>query len=393
MRDILMIVHTAGSLKCSDNDRFTYLARKLAEIGNSHIEIVTSDFEHHKKKYRENIDRFPFKITFLHEKKYKKNVSIQRICGHISFSKELKKYLCTRKKPDVIYLAVPPLISAKVVAKYANKNNIKLVIDVQDLWPESFKMILGDSAIVKTLLYPLQRIADEIYNRANVVFSVSDTFFNYIMGKRIHECRGGGVYLGVDAERVKVGSTLYQKKMSEFWLAYVGNLGSSYDFDSVFEALDKLQSKNIKNITFVIIGDGDRRNELKIKAKERNIGIIITGYLPYEEMFNILSNADIAINPIIKTSVSSVVNKVGDYAAAGIPVINTQNSPEYRNLLTEYNAGINSIPEDAESIANAIETLYLDEKKRKNMGINNKKLFEAKFNRRNSYKLIIDELV
>ena len=395
MKDILMIVHTAGSLKRTDNDRFTYLANKLEKMDNVNIEMVTSDFEHHKKKYRkkENIDKFPFQITFLHERKYEKNVSVQRIMGHVSFAKQLKQYLSVRKKPDVIYLAVPPLTSAKVVAKYANKNHIKLVIDVQDLWPESFEMVLGNNLISKILLSPLQKIADDIYNRADVIFSVSNTFFKYIMERRMRKCRGAGIYLGVDAERVKASVTKYQKKPDEFWLAYVGNLGSSYDFDNVFKALKILKTKNLVNITFVIIGDGDRKKELEMKAKSIGISTIITGYLPYEEMFSILSDADIAINPIIKTSVSSVVNKVGDYAAAGVPVINTQNSPEYRELLKHYNAGVNTVPEDANSIASAIEVLYRDKEKRKNMGANNKRLFEEKFNRQNSYQKIIKELI
>ena len=105
MLDILMVVHTMGTMDPSDNDRFSYIANMLISRG-AKVEMVTSDFEHHKKRYRncsEIKGKYSFDITFLHEKKYKKNVSLARILGHISFGEKLKKYLSKRKKPDVIY--------------------------------------------------------------------------------------------------------------------------------------------------------------------------------------------------------------------------------------------------------------------------------------------------
>lgn len=107
MKDVLMIIHTMGSLDPSDNDRFTYLAKKIIETGEASVEIVTSDFEHHKKKYRDEdvANCYPFKFIFLHESAYMKNVSVRRIKGHNCFANNLKKYLDVRNKPDVIYCA------------------------------------------------------------------------------------------------------------------------------------------------------------------------------------------------------------------------------------------------------------------------------------------------
>lgn len=169
--DILMIVHTMGTLDPSDNDRFTYLAKMLVSKGHN-VEIVTSDFEHHKKAYRDTeaiVRKYPFKITFLHEDAYQKNVSVQRIAGHISFAKRLKKYLKKRNKPDAIYCAIPPTVSADCAAHYAEKNQIRFIIDVQDLWPESFIMALGDNIVSRCLLKPMAVFANGAYKRANAI--------------------------------------------------------------------------------------------------------------------------------------------------------------------------------------------------------------------------------
>lgn len=392
--DILMIVHTMGTLDPSDNDRFTYLAQLLMSEGHD-IEIVTSDFEHHKKSYRDTkaiSQKYPFKITFLHEDAYKKNISIQRIVGHISFAKRLKKYLEKRKRPDVIYCAIPPTVSADYAARYAEKNKVRFVVDVQDLWPESFVMALGDNVISRCVLGLIAVFADGTYERANAIVAVSNTFLRRAERKNQIADKKCSVYLGVDRERVICSTkerVVLEKARGEFWICYVGNIARSYDFENVFKALQIVKNKGITNIRFIVVGDGDLRQNVEKMANDYGQKVLITGYLPYQQMFSYLKQADIAINPIAKNSVSSVINKVGDYAAAAVPVVNTQDSEEYRNLLELYSAGLNTIPEDAQDIAEKILYLYKNPEKAKQMGMNNGRLFQDKFDRHKTYEEIV----
>ena len=48
-----------------------------------------------------------------------------------------------------------------------------------------------------------------------------------------------------------------------------------------------------------------------------------------------------AVNPISRGAAQSIINKHKDYAAAGLTLLNTQECLEYRELLLEYNAGLN----------------------------------------------------
>lgn len=397
-RDVLMIVHTMGTLEPSDNDRFTYLAKRILEkYPDSTVEIVTSDFEHHKKRYRDKriAASHPFTLTFLHEDSYKKNVSLSRIKGHTSFARRLKEYLKLRKKPDVIYCAVPPLVSANVAADYANKSNIKFIIDVQDLWPESFSMVLGNNLLSRLLLAPLMREADAVYSKADVIFAVSQTFAKRAQQSNHKGSEAYSIFLGTDSkdvdDAIRDGSIV--KPEDEFWLGYVGNIGVSYDFENVIEALFRVKQTGRSNIFFHIIGDGNRREAVEKMAEEKYPNTFIHGYVPYNEMFALLKQCDIVINPIIKKSVSSVINKVGDYAAAGIATINTQDSEEYRELLAKYNAGINTIPEDPESISKAIIQYYDNKGLRLECGGNNRRMYEDLFDRRKTYDILIDEIV
>ena len=129
-------------------------------------------------------------------------------------------------------------------------------------------------------------------------------------------------------------------------------------------------------------------DEYKEYAKKANINVDFTGPLPYEEMVGKLCSCDIAVNPIRKGSAGSIINKVGDYAAAGLPVVNTQESKEYRKLVEDYQIGFNVENGNAVELAEKLELLYKDESLRKRLGNNNRKLAEEKFDRARTYKEI-----
>jgi len=71
-------------------------------------------------------------------------------------------------------------------------------------------------------------------------------------------------------------------------------------------------------------------------------------------------------------------------------VLNTQESPEYRKLVNEYNIGFNCNNNDPNNLADKLLLLYKDEELRKKMGHNNRKLAETKFDRQQTYSTIIE---
>ena len=92
---------------------------------------------------------------------------------------------------------------------------------------------------------------------------------------------------------------------------------------------------------------------------------------------------------INKGSAGSIINKVGDYAMAGLPVVNTQECPEYKELLSKYEAGVNAMNGNALDISEKIKFLILNKKVRENMGKNNRRLAIEKFDREKTYNQIV----
>lgn len=396
---ILIVAHFTQIPSENGNNRFNYLARLLGENPNNQVELITSGFSHKLKKRRElkeeEKNKLNYKLTMLDEPGYKKNVSLKRFYSHYKMSINLKKYLNELDyKPDVIYCAVPSLDVAKVTAKYAKKNNIKFIIDVQDLWPEAFKMVFNIPIISDMIFFPMKRQADYIYKQADDIIAVSDTYLNRVTTVNKKYKNKLSIYLGTDLQYFDQcrDKNLAEDEDGKIKIAYIGTLGNSYDIKIIIDALEIL-GKKYNNLKFLVMGDGPLKEEFIEYAKNKESDIEFAGRLDYPKMVGRLCGCDIAVNPIKHGSAGSIINKVADYAAAGLPVINTQENDEYRNVIQQYNIGFNCENNNVKDIAQKIEKLINDKKLRVEMGKNNRILAEEKFDRKKTYKEIYELVV
>lgn len=387
--DIVIISEFTSTFSATDNDRFLYLANKLSI--DHKVEILTSDFCHEKKQHRNQPEtEWPFDITFLHEGGYSRNVCLKRFYSHFRWGINVIKYLKNRKKPAVVYCAVPSLSGPNRVAKYCEKNGIRFIIDVQDLWPEAYKMVLHIPVVSDILFAPFTWLANGIYKRADEIVAVSETYANRALEKNTKSNSAHAVFLGTDLNTFDLNvceGKKIEKPADEIWLGYCGTLGSSYDLITVFKAMELLKEKTPK---FIVMGDGPRLEEFKEYAQQRNLPVCFVGRLPYNEMCALLSECDIVVNPITGGASGSIINKHADYAASGKPVINTQESVEYRKLVSDYQMGINCDNGNAKQIAEAIVYLLEHPKVSHLMSISARKCAEEKFDRQYTYKEIVN---
>lgn len=394
--NILIIAQFTGNLDRTFNSRFTYLCDMMSNNKNIHIEFLTSDFSHDKKTLKNSkTELYDYPIVQIHESGYPTNVCIKRFVSHHEFGKNVRRYLNGKHdKPDVVYCAVPSLSCANAAADYCRRNNIRFILDVQDLWPEAFKMVFPVPVISDLIFAPLTISANRAYSAADSVVAVSQTYCDRVMSVN-KKCKAPlVVYLGTDMKEFDSYADLdvlpYVSDKDTFVIAYAGTLGRSYNISSVIEAVAMVKKEKNINARLLVMGNGPLKDEFEKKAKEAQIDCLFTGYLPYPEMAANLMACDIAVNPITKGSAGSIINKVGDYAMAGLPVINTQESSEYRKLLEKYNAGINCGCDNTKEIADAICTLYSDDNMRKEMGRNSRKMGEQLFDRAEAYRKIVD---
>jgi glycosyltransferase involved in cell wall biosynthesis len=258
------------------------------------------------------------------------------------------------------------------------------------LWPEAFKMVFKIPVIKDILFAPMNKKANFIYSSADYIVGVSETNCN--RAKAVNETAElKSVFLGTNLDIFddNVKRNVTSRNDKKLTIGYCGTLGHSYDLRCVFDALELVKNKNYNDIEFLVMGSGPLEQDFKQYCSDKKIDVQFLGRLPYEKMCGIISSCDICINPISKGSAASIINKHADYAASGHPVINTQESVEYRKLIEKYNCGINCECSNAQSVADAIMYLADNESVRKQMGDNARVMAEELFDRKNSYPEIL----
>lgn len=393
--DILIVAPFADLPEETGNCRYFYLANQIYKQQKANVELVVSSFAHLKKEQRGAIHKetYPYPVTMIEELGYKKNVSLKRFYSHHIMGKNLKTYLDKRKKPDVILCAIPSLDAGKAVAAYCKEHHIRFVIDVQDLWPEAFEMVLHIPVVSHLLFTPWRKSADYIYRCADEIVAVSQTYADRAQRVNTNVTTNHSVFLGTnlpDFDQMVKTSSL-KKPEDVFLIAYVGTLGHSYDIGDVIRAVANINEK-FDNVWFVVMGDGPLMDTFQSIAKQLNAHVHFTGRLAYPEMVRVLSMCDVAVNPIAHNAAQSIINKVGDYAAAGLPVVSTQECKEYYDLIETRHIGFNCNNGDVASLKDAIMNLYEHDDIRKQMGKNNRLLAEERFDRATSYQAIINLL-
>lgn len=373
--------------------RFRYLCEFLVKKGYE-VDLITTTFQHWEKKQRdlESVDQksYPFGIKFIYEPGYRKNIDLRRVRSHKIAAENLRKLLEKEGDYDLIYAEIPPNDVALAAAEYAHRNKIPFVADVNDLWPEAMRMVFDIPIVSNLLFYPLKRDAEKVYSLTSGVIGTSDEYRDRPFLNQKRDVLKETVYVGneisVFDREAEQHADEVQKEEGTFWVTYAGTIGTSYDIRTMVLAAEELMKQGKTKIRFQILGDGPTRELLENLAKERKIqNVKFTGYVPYEQMAAYLVKSDVLINSFVRKAPQSIVTKIGDYLAAGKPMINTCMSPEFRKKVEQDGFGINIEPEDVRELVNAVEWMYENEAERNDMGNRARKIAEEQFDRPVSY--------
>lgn len=378
--------------------RFRYIGDFLSDAGYQ-VDLITTTFQHWEKAQR-NLDEikkedYKFNLKFIYEPGYKKNIDLRRIRSHRIAAKKLRQLLEKEGDYDLIYCEIPPNDVALAAAEYAQKKGIPFVPDVNDLWPEAMHMVLDIPVISDILFYPLLRDAEKVYSLVSGIIGTSDEYRDRPLKNQKLGVPKKTVYVGNEIAEFDAGVEEYSPQISkgedEFWVSYAGTIGTSYDIRTMVLAGKALLNRGRNQIKIKILGGGPLKEELETLAKEQNCSNVeFVGYAPYPKMAAYLAKSDILVNSFVKKAPQSIVTKIGDYLAAGKPMINTCMSPEFRNKVEHDGFGINIMPEDVNVLAESIEKLYEDKAGRTEMGKKARAIAEEQFDRPQSYKKIIE---
>lgn len=241
-----------------------------------------------------------------------------------------------------------------------------------------------------------------IFDAASLIISTSNYITNRVKTINDYTNKCVTVYSGIELQQFKVNfmPTIHRSdlhlKDDDFVMLFSGRVTQEKGIMELIEAMNHLEDK--PTIKLLVIGSsfyGNANNEnefarlLKQKAEPLKDRIIFTGYIPYSDMPNYLSMADIAVIPSVWDD--PFPTTVLEAQAMGLPIISTLRGgiPEE---VTEENSIL--LPTDehfVENLVNAIIDLYEHPEKRENMAkasLERSKLFDKETYAKNFFKAL-----
>ncbi len=296
--------------------------RKLLESKGYDVRVVLSDFDHTTKKRVIPTDS---SCEYIHTPAYRKNLSLGRITSHVYFALSVRKLLASTE-PDLIYLLVPPNLTAKFCADYKRRNkHTKFVIDLIDLWPESFP-------IQKLKNNPVFSVWKELRNNAmkhSDLIITECAMYRAKLEKLFTDKKSGTLYLFRNqSERTRTVVLAHMhsdreshKNSRNISIGYVGSINNIIDIEKICCIIAKIREAGFE-VTIHIIGDGESRREFITSAKKTGADVIYHGIVfDAEKKARILGRCDFGLN-IMKHGLSvGLTIKSVDYLSKGIPII------------------------------------------------------------------------
>ncbi len=381
--------------------RIPFLARLLSEAGFE-VDLITSTFQHWDKAQRDTTDEryqnLPYCIRFVYEPGYKKNLDLVRINSHRIFARNLRSLLETRfadnpRAYDLVYSLIPMNDMARTCAEVATAHGVPYIVDVNDLWPEAMRMAIDVPVLSDVAFAPFARDAKRVYELASAVVGTSDEYADRPAKDRSRPYIKRTVYVGNDLDAFDAGARLHEgeiaKPEGEFWVSYAGTMSTSQDLATLIEAV-ALAAKQDARVRCKLLGDGPNRPNLEEIAAKTGAPVDFVGYVKHDLMAAYLRASDVTVNSLIRTAPQSIVTKIGDYLAAGIPLVNTGLSPEFCAKVKSDGFGVNVEPENAPALARAIVELAGDPDRCREMGERGRAVAEEQFDQKRSYQVIVE---
>ncbi|MEX5379740.1 glycosyltransferase [Acinetobacter towneri] len=372
-------------------NRFIAVAKKLSQKYN--VTLVTSKFCHILKSIRaQNPYMQDFKVILIDEPGYQKNVSFERLLSHHIFCKKFEQFLASYNQPiDLVYSAYPLIKTNYILGRYKKKYGYKLVIDVQDIWPEAISgpIPIFSNVIVQKILSPITRYANTTYSLADGLVAVSKTYLKRSDVKNLDDNLKKVVYIGADSLHFE--NYEKEKKAQKIIATYIGTMAGSYDLETVVKAAALCH----EFVQIQFIGTGPHEQNLKTLNTEHGNYIRFLGSLTYDNAMKILMSSDIAINPIKATSQATITNKLSDYFCCGLPIISCQEAEEVKELLA-LGGGVQYCANNAADLAKQLIRLSQDRETLEKMSLVNQNIAKERFLRDISYNEIshlVDKLI
>ena len=299
-----------------------------------------------------------------------------RALNYLSFAFSSLIYLTFfAPKFDLLYVYHPPLTTALVGSLVKAFRRVRLILDVQDLWPDT----LSSTGMIthKLMLKFLGLVCKIAYRSADKISVLSPGFRKLLINRNVNSDKIETIYNWAneyDRESIKASGRLAKDK---FNILLAGNMGPAQDIETIILAAKIISSKQ-PEIHIVLVGGGIYWNRIDEQIKTLNLeNISIHQQVSPVEIRNDYELADVLLVHLKKDPLFAITipSRTQTCLYAGKPILMCVDG-DAAGIVVDAKAGQLAESGNSEAIAEAMLSLYnLSSAEREQMGKNGQKFY------------------
>jgi len=299
------------------------------------------------------------------------------------------------KKHDKIIVSSPqflPVISGFIIAKI---KNIPFILEIRDLWPESI-VALGAMKKNNYIIRILDAIAKYIYQKSELIIVVTKAFKDNLINMGINKDKITIIENGFNFDNnlipnksIEAIQQEYNISNKNFTVSYIGTVGMSHGIGVILKS-----AKLIKDVNFLIIGEGADKESLQKIAKDEKINnIVFIDNINWQEIVNI--NQIVSANLIhlrnLELFKTVIPSKIFESMALKKPIL-AGLIGESLDIIKQSKSGLEVKPEDANSLVEKILQMKNNKNLCDQLANNGFKLVQDRYNRKTLAQKMIERI-
>jgi colanic acid biosynthesis glycosyl transferase WcaI len=301
-----------------------------------------------------------------------------------------------RERPDVVIVSTPSMFLAPAAWLLARAESALFVWDVRDVTWRLASELGGARGPAATVLRLVERVMWAVLARADLVVTATPGITGLLEERGIPRARiltlpntiSAAVRDGLrDGDGGGPDST---SRTSRPTVAYAGLMGYSQGLDVLLPV-----ARELRDIDFVLAGDGPQRAEIERRARELGLeNVRFPGYLGRDGILDLYRRSDVLFVQTEDTPYTNAVvipMKLHEYMAAARPIVYAGRGLAV-DFLEEIGCAAIVPPRDPEALASAIRELAGDSERRRRLGARGRAYVDASETRETLAERFVDSI-
>jgi glycosyltransferase involved in cell wall biosynthesis len=322
------------------------LMRRLAEAGH-HAHVIATDYNVYNEQTEpeEHVEFSGSGSWTSHRLPSARGLRRglgARLRTYTGFAVSAYRFGAKLPKADVVIGSIQPLFTGLVAQRLARRWQAPFLLEIRDLWPDALE---AKKAISPLQAWPLRRIANHLYARADRIVSLTPGIKRVIAGKGVFADKIDVIPNGFDPGMYVLPAGARERVREEFgWngrfvAVFTGTHVEVTAVETIVRAAAVLRDR--PNIHFALFGKGQRKAAAMQMARDMGLENI-TFHEPVSKsrIPEILAAADAALMTLFKSPLIDIYfeNKLVDYMGAGKPILAAMDGMQ-SELICRHKAG------------------------------------------------------